>query len=268
MLRAGKGTAKVDLACLARRIVVRLDDQGVIDSSARQISQGDQREPKTRRLVDRIAGPLAAPQAMKFEEWKNKMSDSMVSKRRQAMQRWPYTLVVLLALTTSLWAAPRHSSSGATTGSSHVMKAPNIVIVLADDLGYGDPGCYNASSKIRTPNMDRLASEGIRFTDAHSPAAWCTPSRYGLLTGRYPWRSPRKQEGGVIESERLTLPALLGQHDYRTACIGKWHLGFDLSAVERDFTLPFDGGPRSARLWLFFRHACLVGYPSLLLDRE
>jgi len=166
------------------------------------------------------------------------MSESIESKRRQVAGRLRGILVVLLALTTKSLAAPPPLSSGNTIGgSSHASEAPNIVIVLADDLGYGDPGCYNASSKIRTPHMDGLAREGIRFTDAHSAAAWCTPSRYGLLTGRYPWRSPRKQEGGVIEPERLTLPALLERHDYRTACIGKWHLGFDLSAVERDFSL-------------------------------
>ena len=76
------------------------------------------------------------------------------------------------------------SSSGAK-GS----KKPNIVFIMADDMGYGDLGCYNKNSKIPTPNMDRLAAEGMRFTDAHSPSAVCTPTRYGVLTGRYCWRS-------------------------------------------------------------------------------
>src|SRR5262245_57305800 len=70
---------------------------------------------------------------------------------------------------------------------------PNIIIILADDLGYGDPGCYNKASKIPTPNMDKLAAQGMRFTDAHSPSAVCTPTRYGLMTGRYCWRGPLKQ---------------------------------------------------------------------------
>jgi arylsulfatase A len=109
---------------------------------------------------------------------------------------------------------------------------PNIVFILADDLGYGDVGCYNAKSKIPTPNLDRLAAQGMRFTDAHAPDAMCTPSRYGLLTGRYCFRS-RLKDGvlppwgePLIEEGRLTLPSLLRQHGYATACFGKWHLGW------------------------------------------
>ncbi|HIN80749.1 MAG TPA: hypothetical protein EYN00_06710 [Planctomycetes bacterium] len=109
----------------------------------------------------------------------------------------------------------------------------NIVIVLADDLGYGDPGCYNDQSKIPTPNIDRLAAEGLRFTDAHTPSSVCSPTRYGLLTGRYAWRTKLKRSVlwpwslPLIEQDRLTLPAMLQQHGYHTACIGKWHLGWD-----------------------------------------
>ncbi len=110
---------------------------------------------------------------------------------------------------------------------------PNIVIVLADDLGYGDPGCYNDESKVLTPHIDRLASRGMRFTDAHTPTSVCTPTRYGLLTGRYCWRTPLKKsvlwpwDPPLVEPDRLTLPAMLREHGYRTACIGKWHLGWD-----------------------------------------
>jgi arylsulfatase A-like enzyme len=111
---------------------------------------------------------------------------------------------------------------------------PNIVVVLADDLGYGDVQCYNPQrGKIPTPNVDRLAAQGIRFTDGHSSSGVCSPSRYALLTGRYHWRS-RLQAGIVqyleeplIAPDRLTIAGLAKQHGYRTAAIGKWHLGWD-----------------------------------------
>src|ERR1051325_9239223 len=109
---------------------------------------------------------------------------------------------------------------------------PNIVLILADDLGYGDVGAYKKKpSKIPTPNIDRLASEGMRFTDAHAPTSVCTPTRYPILTGRYSWRS-RLQRGvlgpwdkPLIAADRLTVASLLKQNGYATACIGKWHLG-------------------------------------------
>ena len=110
-------------------------------------------------------------------------------------------------------------------------RPPHIVVVLADDMGYGDVGAYNPASKIPTPHMDALAKEGIRFTDAHSPSAVCTPTRYGLLTGRYAWRTwlRRGVVGGytlpLIESDRPTVASILGSNGYRTAMIGKWHLG-------------------------------------------
>ncbi len=120
--------------------------------------------------------------------------------------------------------------------------SPNIVVIYADDLGYGDVQCYNPErGKIPTPNIDRLASEGMRFTDAHSSSGVCSPSRYTLLTGRYHWRS-RLQRGIVnlweqplIPPGRLTIGGLAQQHGYRTACIGKWHLGWNwpVTAEER-----------------------------------
>ncbi|MCL4194098.1 MAG: arylsulfatase [Thermoguttaceae bacterium] len=111
---------------------------------------------------------------------------------------------------------------------------PNIVVILADDLGYGDVQCYNPErGKIPTPNIDRLASQGMRFTDAHTSSGVCSPTRYTLLTGRYHWRT-RLQNGIVgvfgeplIAPERLTIAGLAKQHGYRTAAIGKWHLGWD-----------------------------------------
>lgn len=108
---------------------------------------------------------------------------------------------------------------------------PNIVYFFVDDMGYGDASCLNPDGKIQTPNIDRLAGEGMVFTDAHSSSAVCSPSRYGVLTGRYSWRT-RLQHGIVthygdplIAADRLTVPGFLHQHGYRSACIGKWHLG-------------------------------------------
>lgn len=111
------------------------------------------------------------------------------------------------------------------------MGHPTIVVILADDLGYGDLSCLNPESKIPTPHMDRLAREGMTFTDAHSPSAVCTPTRYGLLTGRYAWRT-RLQSGvlfgfdrPLIEPGRETVASFLKRHGYATAAVGKWHLG-------------------------------------------
>jgi arylsulfatase A-like enzyme len=110
---------------------------------------------------------------------------------------------------------------------------PNIIYILADDLGYGDVQCFNPErGRIKTPSIDKLATQGMTFTDAHAGASVCTPTRYGILTGRYAWRT-RLQSGvlsnydkPLIAPDRLTLPRLLKQQGYHTACIGKWHLGF------------------------------------------
>jgi arylsulfatase A-like enzyme len=108
---------------------------------------------------------------------------------------------------------------------------PNIIYILADDLGYGDLSCYNRESKIKTPVIDALAKEGMRFTDAHSGSSVCSPTRYGILTGRYSWRT-RMQEGvlwsydePLIPNNRLTVAGYLKSEGYTTAAVGKWHLG-------------------------------------------
>lgn len=137
---------------------------------------------------------------------------------------------------------------------------PNILILYADDMGYGDLGANNPASKIPTPNLDRLAAEGLRFTDAHSSSGICTPSRYALLTGRYHWRDfhgiAGAFDGPFFKPEQLTLAAMLRQKGYTTACIGKWHLGMNWDAIRKpgtppnsiahsdfDWTRRFPGGP-------------------------
>jgi len=164
-----------------------------------------------------------------------------------------------------------------------VANKPNIVIILADDLGYGDPEVYNSNSKIPTPNINSLAKEGMRFTDAHTPSSVCTPTRYGLLTGRYAWRTALKNsvlwmwDKPLIDSTRQTLPKMLKTANYATACIGKWHLGWrwpsntdthfmndtikigDYNLKGRnelwkniDFSKPLGGGPLAAGFDYYF----------------
>lgn len=111
---------------------------------------------------------------------------------------------------------------------------PNVIFILADDMGYGDPGCYNAESKIPTPNMDRLAQEGMLFTNAHTASSVCTPSRYSFITGKYPWRSYLKKEvlwstfnTPLIDKSEITIADIFKSKGYATAVIGKWHLGIN-----------------------------------------
>ncbi|NLX98852.1 MAG: arylsulfatase [Rhodopirellula sp.] len=139
--------------------------------------------------------------------------------------------------------------------SADVSSVPNIVLILADDLGYGDVRSYNPErGKIATPHIDRLASEGMRFTDAHSSSGVCSPSRYTLLTGRYHWRSRLQagivgyMEGPLIAAERLTVAGMLRQQGYHTACIGKWHLGWEwnIPSGQRELFAPPRNKPMEA----------------------
>ncbi len=131
---------------------------------------------------------------------------------------------------------------------------PNLIYILADDMGYGDISCLNENSALHTAHTDKLARGGIRFTDAHASSAVCTPSRYSILTGRYNWRSALKRgvlwgySPSLIEEGRLTAALMLKQAGYRTACIGKWHLGIDWASppggeTEVDFSCPITKGP-------------------------
>lgn len=149
---------------------------------------------------------------------------------------------------------------------------PNIVYILADDMGYGDLSCLNPRSRLRTAHLDRIAESGAIFTDAHSSSAVCTPSRYSILTGRYNWRSELKSgvnfgySKPLIEPVRMTVASFLKQHGYATACIGKWHLGWRWAAKgeqeeDVDFTKPISGGPANLGFDTFFGISASLDMP-------
>ena len=153
--------------------------------------------------------------------------------------------------------------------SSH----PNIIYILADDMGYGDVKALNTDSKIATPNIDQLAAEGMHFTDAHSPSAVCTPTRYGVLTGRYSWRTSMKQgvawswSEPLIDKNRTTVASMLKKNGYHTACIGKWHLGLgwqkDSSGIV-DITKPITEGPNDNGFDYFFGITASLDIPPYI----
>jgi len=149
---------------------------------------------------------------------------------------------------------------------------PNIIYILADDMGYGDVSCLNEHSKIKTTHLDTMAREGMRFQDAHATSAVCTPSRYSILTGRYNWRSRLKQgvllgySGPLIEPGRMTVASLLKVNGYKTACVGKWHLGWSWAKTGRgegdvDFTKPVAHGPLDAGFDYFFGISASLDMP-------
>ena len=127
-------------------------------------------------------------------------------------------------------------------GKKETQERPNIVIVLADDFGVGDIQAHYPDNKIATPYLDKFSEESIRFINAHSGSAVCSPTRYGLLTGRYAWRTRLQEwvlacyEPPLIAEDRLTLPKFLKQEGYATACIGKWHLGWNWAFFAGFFT--------------------------------
>lgn len=128
------------------------------------------------------------------------------------------------------------------------MEKPNLIYILADDMGYGDLSCLNEKSKIKTPNFDSLAAAGLKCTDAHASSAVCTPSRYSILTSRYNWRSVLKSgvTGGysppLLECGRMTVASMLKGAGYRTACVGKWHLGLQWARTAEGETIPESPG--------------------------
>ncbi|MBM4001040.1 MAG: arylsulfatase [Planctomycetes bacterium] len=163
---------------------------------------------------------------------------------------------------------------------------PNIVLILADDLGYGDVRCLNARGKIPTPHLDRLAAEGMTFTDAHSGSAVCTPTRYGILTGRYAWRTRLGQsvlfgyDPPLIARARLTVGKLLQSRGYHTACIGKWHLGMgwplkqggfavdERHAWDVDYAKPIEDGPITRGFDTFFGISASLDMPPFVFIED
>lgn len=148
---------------------------------------------------------------------------------------------------------------------------PNIIVIYTDDQGFGDASCLNRNAKFKTPNLDRLAAEGISFTNGHSSDTVCTPSRYGLLTGRYCWRTEKKS--GVMQAEgkcliadgRTTLASLLGDNGYQTAMVGKWHLGMDFPGEKgnRDWSKPVRDMPLDKGFGYFYGIPASLNYGVL-----
>ena len=184
------------------------------------------------------------------------------------MKRFPTLAAYLLAPLAAI-----HSAD-----SPKPVPRPNIIFILADDLGYGDTGCYGAT-KVKTPNIDRLAREGMRFTDAHSPASVCTPSRYNLMTGRYCWRTWAghgtiwANDPLLIDDGRLTVASLLESAGYFTGCVGKWHLGFGRPGTPGwddmlgpDFNAELRPGPLDVGFNYFYGMPAVGQHPNIFIE--
>lgn len=189
-------------------------------------------------------------------------------------------MIISKRINSSLFASIAFIFMSCTSEEKKIQKdpLPNIIFIFADDLGYGDLGVYNPDSKVPTPNLDQLATDGIRFTDAYCPVSVCSPTRYALMTGEYPWRSWKKTgvmanyEPSMIDEGILTLPQMLQNAGYLTAGFGKWHLGTtfptidgeppvgygkfqdDRNGANLDFSKPVSDGPldRGFDHWLGF----------------
>lgn len=159
--------------------------------------------------------------------------------------------------------------------NSNIKKShtPNIVFILTDDLGYGDISALNPDGKITTPHVDKLAKEGLIFTDAHSSSSVCTPTRYSILTGRYNWRSRLKQgvlnghSPALISPERATIASVLKKKNYATGCVGKWHLGWSWGKSEgqkNDFSKDISQGPLSVGFDYFYGFNASLDMPPYI----
>jgi arylsulfatase A len=155
--------------------------------------------------------------------------------------------------------------------SSVAIAKPNIIVIYTDDQGYGDLSCLNPEAKFQTPNIDRLAKEGIAFTNGHSADSVCTPSRYALLTGRYPWRTRMKrgvlgaEAKCLIADERMTIASMLKKNGYQTAMVGKWHLGMDFPGTpeDRDWSQPVKDMPLDKGFDYFYGIPASLNYGIL-----
>jgi len=186
-------------------------------------------------------------------------SQSQTKKQITMKNPWnvPCKNIILLGLLSLTLASACNNPKGKTE------KKPNIIFIMADDLGYGDVSCYNENSKIITPYIDELAADGVMFTDAHTSSAVCTPTRYGIMTGRYNWRSTLKKSvlsgysKALIPRERVTIASFLKDKGYKTAGIGKWHLGWDWANVDAgtdsiDYSKKVGNGPSTLGFDYFY----------------
>jgi len=188
------------------------------------------------------------------------MKSPQDSRRGGGLAQRFYAIVAGLAVVAA--------SAAIDAGAATPYGQPNILLILCDDLGYGDVRCNNPEGKIATPHVDRLAREGLRFTDAHTTSSVCTPTRYSLLTGRYNWRS-RLQSGvlgglspRLIEPGRLTLASLLRAQGYHTMAVGKWHLGMNWARHEGQAELPRHGIETSNQVWSVDYAQRIAGGPT------
>lgn len=191
-----------------------------------------------------------------------------IINRRKSYWHCKHAMLVLLVSMFFISCGILEKKESATTSSSK----PNIIIIYTDDQGYGDVGRLNPDAKFKTPNLDRLADEGIIFSDGHSSDGVCTPSRYSLLTGRYSWRTSLKSgvlraDGPcLIEKDRMTIASLLQDNGYHTAMIGKWHLQMEFEGSvgkNRDWSKPFTDGPIDHGFDYFFGIPASMNYGIL-----
>ena len=174
-------------------------------------------------------------------------------------------------LSSAAWGAGLAFTGPVLARTHGAARSPNIVVIYADDLGFGDVGCYGAT-QVATPNIDRLAAKGVRFTNGHAPSATCTPSRYALLTGEYAWRKEGAHilpgdAAALIRPGKDTLPAMLKRAGYATAAIGKWHLGLGDGAL--DWNGRIDPGPCEIGFdYAFFFPATADRVPNIFIENH